>query len=294
MRPTGTLRDVISASLAISSLTGADRKRWESLQNALVEVGPVVVAFSGGADSALLAWAAHQVHGVEGCLVATAVSPSLANGELEDCRRLASSWGLDWRALKTTELQDPRYVANDSDRCYWCKTALFDVLEPLAKDRDATVALGVNADDLGDHRPGQRAASEREGRFPLLEAGLSKADVRSLSRALGLETADKPAAACLASRVPYGTAVTIGVLSEVEAAERSLRALGFEQLRVRYHRDVARLEVPLEQLTEVLAQREDVVSAVLGAGFRYVALDLEGFRSGSLNRVLTESEPNGI
>ena len=268
------------------SLAGVDARRWDALAGAIDEIGPAVVAFSGGADSALLAWASHHVLGAERTLVATAVSASLPATELDDCRRLAAEWGLDWTGVETDELADPRYVANEADRCFWCKSALLDVLEPLAQARGATVVLGVNADDLGDHRPGQRAADERGARFPLLEAGLTKADVRALSRSLGLRTADKPAAACLASRVPYGTAVTIGVLAEVEAAERALRRLGFDVLRVRHHRDVARLEVPLDRLAEVAERRAEVVAAVREAGFRYVALDLEGFRSGSLNRAL--------
>ena len=264
----------------------ASDPRLDALDAVLRQIGPVVVAFSGGADSALLAHAAHRVLGREGARAVTAVSPSLPADELDDCRALAEGWGLRWEGVGTTELDDPRYAANDADRCYWCKTALLDVLEPLAEADGATVVLGVNRDDLGDHRPGQQAAAERGARFPLLEAGLTKADVRELSRTLGLRTAEKPAAACLASRVPYGTPVTLGVLSTVEAAEQALRRLGFDELRVRHHGDVARLEVPVERLAEVVARREEVVASVLAAGYRYVALDLEGFRSGSLNRAL--------
>ena len=249
-------------------------------------IGPVVVGFSGGADSALVAYVAHEVHGPTGALALTAVSPSLPAAELEGCASLADAWGLRWEQVVTAELDDPRYVANDGDRCYWCKTALLDVAEPRAAVEGATVVLGVNVDDLGDHRPGQHAAAERGARFPLVEAGLTKARVRTLSRELGLATADKPAAACLSSRVPYGTPVTLGVLREIEVAEASLRALGFDQLRVRHHRDVARLEVPLDRLAEVVDRRDEVVAAVLAAGYRHVALDLEGLISGSLNRAL--------
>jgi uncharacterized protein len=258
------------------------------LRSAVVDVGPMVVAFSGGADSALLAWVAHDVHGADGALAATAVSPSLPASELQDCRELAAHWGLAWIAVETDEIENPAYVANDGDRCYWCKAALLDALEPLAVDRSATVVLGVNLDDLDDHRPGQRAAAERGARFPLVEAGLTKASVRELSRSLGLRTADKPAAACLASRLPYGTPVTLGVLREVEVAEAALRALGFSELRVRHHREQARIEVPIAQLGQVVERRLEVVDAVQRAGFRYVTLDLEGFRSGNLNRALRE------
>lgn len=262
------------------------RPAYEALTGHLRSLGRVVVAFSGGADSALVAFAAHDALGTEGAIAATAVSPSLAADELDDCRALAEDWGLRWQAVVTHELDDPRYVANDGGRCFWCKTALLDALEPLAAPDGATVVLGVNLDDLGDHRPGQEAAAARGARFPLVEAGFSKALVREVSRQLGLQTADKPAAACLASRVPYGTAVTIGVLREVEVAEQGLRALGFDELRVRHYRDLARVEVPVARFDEVLRQRDEVVAAVRAAGYRYVTLDLEGFRSGNLNAAL--------
>lgn len=245
-----------------------------------------MVAFSGGADSALLARVAHEVHGTGGARAVTAASASLAGAELADCRALAAEWGLAWRSVDTEELADPAYVANDGDRCFRCKTALLDALEPIADAAGATVVLGVNADDLSDHRPGQQAAAERGARFPLLEAGFTKAMVREASRHLGLRTADKPAAACLASRVPYGTAVTVGVLREVEAAEAGLKALGFDEVRVRHHRETARIEVPLHRLAEVVERRAEVVAAVRAAGYRYVTLDLEGFRSGNLNAAL--------
>src|SRR5207253_258702 len=181
------------------------------------------------------------------------------------------------------ELARPEYVANDGDRCYHCKAELLDVVGPLAAAEGATVTLGTNVDDLGDHRPGQRAAAERGGAFPLVDAGFTKADVRSVSRGLGLRTWDKPAAACLASRVPYGTAVTFGVLRSVEQAEAGLRSLGFRQLRVRHYGVLARIELDLEELPGALVRRDEVVAAVQAAGYRYVTVDLEGFRSGNLN-----------
>lgn len=252
------------------------------LRSTVASIGPAVVAFSGGADSALVAHVAHEVLG-DDALAVTAVSPSLAAAEHADCEALASEWGLRWQVVRTTEMDDPRYVANGGDRCYWCKDALLAAVAPLAAEAGATVVLGVNLDDLDDHRPGQAAAAAHGARFPLVEAGLTKAMVRAVSAHLGLRTASKPAAACLASRVPYGTPVTVGVLREVEAAEAALRALGFDELRVRHHRDLARIEVPLDRLGDVLERRAAVVDAVLAAGYRYVALDLEGFRSGSLN-----------
>ena len=246
----------------------------------------VVVAFSGGADSSLLAKVAHDTLGRSSVLCATAISPSLAGSEEEECRALAGEWGLRWVGVPTSELQDPAYVANGADRCARCKTALMDALGPLARTEDATVVLGVNVSDLGDYRPGQAAAAAAGARFPLVEAGFTKDDIRRWSRALGLRTWDKPAAACLASRLPYGTPVTLGRLSQVEAAEAALRALGFGQLRVRHHGDTARLEVEPAALLSVVERRNEVVVAVRRAGFTFVALDLEGFRTGSLNRVL--------
>jgi uncharacterized protein len=259
-----------------------------ALGDAIRRRGSLVVAFSGGADSAFLAWVATHELGADRVRCVTAVSPSLPASELDDCRELAAEWGLAWSTVETHELDDPDYRANDGDRCYHCKDALASALEPIAAGASATVALGVNVDDLSDHRPGQRAALEHGAVFPLVEAGFTKAMVRAASRDLGLRTADKPAAACLASRVPYGTPVTLGVLREVEAAERGLRALGFGELRVRHLRDTARIEVPLERLADVVALREAVVDAVLAAGYRYVTLDLEGLRSGNLNAGLTD------
>lgn len=248
--------------------------------------GNVVVAFSGGADSAFLAWMANDVLGRDRALVATAVSPSLAGFEHDDCRRLAAEWGLHHVEVETFEMQNAAYRVNDGDRCFHCKDALMDALEPIARERDAVVVLGVNLDDLGDHRPGQRAAAERGAVFPLVEAGFTKADVRAASRKLGLRTWDKPAAPCLASRLPYGTEVTVELLGRVERAEAGVRALGFRDLRVRHLGDTARLEVPLGDLARVVERRAEVVDAVRAAGYRRVVLDLEGLRSGNLNQDL--------
>ena len=256
------------------------------LRRRLEELAPVVVAFSGGADSAFLAWVAQDTLGVARARAVTAVSPSLAPSELDDCRSLAAEWGLSWQPVETDELADPAYSANDGDRCYHCKAALMEALDPLTPD-PGHVVLGTNLDDLGDHRPGQRAAAERGAAFPLVDAGFTKADVRAESRRLGLRTWDKPAAACLASRVPYGTPVTFGVLDSVAKAESGLRALGFRQLRVRHYGDLARIEVEGPDLATAVERREDVVAAVRAAGYHYVTLDLEGFRSGNLNGALS-------
>jgi len=260
----------------------------EQLGAVLRSLDRVVVAFSGGADSAFLAWTAHRTLGADRCLAVTAVSPSLAGDEEQDCRVLTAEWGIRWETAATDEMASAAYRRNDGDRCFHCKDALMDALAPIAEREGATVVLGVNVDDLGDHRPGQQAAAERGARFPLVEAGLTKADVRAASRAAGLRTWDKPAAACLASRIPYGTPVTIGVLKSVEDAEHALRALGFGALRVRHYGDLARLEVPVADFDRVLEARDDVVQAVHAAGYRYVTLDLEGLRSGNLNAALRD------
>lgn len=243
----------------------------------------VVVAFSGGADSALVAWAATEVLGPQQALCATAVSASLGPEARADCLALAAEWGLRHTEVMTAELADPDFVRNDADRCWHCKAGLLDALAPLAAEQSAEVVLGVNLDDLSDHRPGQSAAAQRGARFPLVEAGLSKAEVRALSRRLGLRTWDKPAAACLASRIPHGTPVTVERLGQVAAAESALRALGFGQLRVRHYGELARIELEDAELDRALWRRDEVVAAVRGAGYRFVTLDLEGFRSGSLN-----------
>ncbi|MEO7369803.1 MAG: ATP-dependent sacrificial sulfur transferase LarE [Ilumatobacteraceae bacterium] len=267
--------------------------KLDALHGELRRLGRVVVAFSGGADSAFLAAVAKQVLGDDAHAV-TAVSPSLAGDEEADCRSLAQEWGLRWTPVITHEMERAAYRVNDTDRCYHCKAELMDVVGPMAVADDATVVLGVNLDDLGDHRPGQRAADQGGAVFPLVTAGFTKADVRSASNALGLRTWDKPAAACLASRVPYGTEVTVLLLSQVDRAEAALKRLGFGELRVRHYGDTARIEVPLDRLTDLVARRDDVVTATKGAGYTYVTLDLEGLRSGNLNNAHLRAERSAV
>jgi uncharacterized protein len=281
----------------------------EGLRAELKRIGPMVVAFSGGADSAFLAWVATDTLGPEHVRCVTAVSPSLAPEELADCRALAAEWGLHHHEVETDELANPAYSANDGSRCFHCKSSLMEALVPIAAGQGdvsgaagsgsgATVVLGVNLDDLADHRPGQQAALEAGARFPLVDAGFSKSAIVEWSRQLGLRTWDKPPAACLASRVPYGTPVTLGTLQSVTRAESGLRALGLRQLRVRHYGDTARIEVPAADFPSVVALRHEVTRAVHLAGYRYVTLDLDGFRSGNLNDALTDrgdagSSPSG-
>ena len=246
-----------------------------------------MVAYSGGADSAFLAAVASSVLG-DRALAVTAVSPSLAEAERRAARQFARAHGIAHLEVCTDEGDREEYIANDGDRCYHCKTALFDAVMPLARLLGANVALGTNLDDLGDHRPGQRAAAERGVVAPLVEVGFSKAAVRQASAALGLETAAKPAAACLASRVAYGEPVTPEVLGRIEKAEDALHALGFDVARVRSHGNgtVARVEVPEDRLEEAVALRREIDTAVRGAGFAFCSLDLGGFASGRMNVLL--------
>jgi pyridinium-3,5-biscarboxylic acid mononucleotide sulfurtransferase len=247
----------------------------------------LLVAYSGGVDSALVAVVAAQELG-ERAVAVTAVSASLPRSERAAARAFATAHGIAHVEVATDELDRPEYVANGGDRCYHCKSALFDALAPLAALSGARIALGTNTDDLGDHRPGQAAAVARGAIAPLLDAGFGKSEVRRVSAALGLATAEKPAAACLSSRVAYGDPVTPEVLHRIELAEEAVRALGFGVCRVRAHGGgaVARVEVPADDVSRAADLRSELDRAVRGAGFEFCALDMQGFASGRMNVLL--------
>lgn len=253
------------------------------LEAVISAYGPTITAFSGGVDSTLVAVVAARVHG-DRALAVTGVSASLAGSEREHAERLAAELGLRHRLIDTHEINRPGYRANAGDRCYHCKTELFEGLAALAQAEGyAAVASGDNLDDLGGHRPGMRAAAEHEVRKPLIEAEFGKPMIRAVAAQLGLPNHQKPAAPCLASRVPAGIQVSAAVLAQVEAAEAGVRGLGFEGFRVRHHGELARLELALTDLPRALAHRVELLAAIKRAGYAFVTLDLAGFRSGSLN-----------
>jgi uncharacterized protein len=275
----------MAAPVTLIGTTQQLQQKHARLQSILTEMGSVLVAFSGGADSALLLKVAFDTLGdrAQGAL---AISETIPAEEVEDARALAAEIGVTLHTVYTEEMLKASFRANTEDRCYHCKDELFTKLAPLAEQLDLRwLAYGVNLDDMGEYRPGQRAAAEWHVRGPLQEAGLSKPEIRALSRSLRLRTWNKPAMACLSSRVPHGTPIDLATLRRVEAAERCLRSHGFSQLRVRAHGEIARLEVPLEELGRFLEpeHRGAISSELHDLGFRYVTVDLDGFRSGSMN-----------
>jgi pyridinium-3,5-biscarboxylic acid mononucleotide sulfurtransferase len=263
-------------------------ERESLLISRLAEISSIVVALSGGADSAYLAWAADQALGNR-ALSVTALSPSFAAHDREIVEQFVKKLGLSHEFIETHEIENPAYRANQPDRCYFCKDELFSVLDEVARSRGfAAVAYGVNADDTLDFRPGHRAATEHKVLAPLLDAGLAKSEIRTLSQRAGLPTWDRPASACLASRVPYGTEVTPERLALIERGEAALRELGFRQFRVRAHDNLARVEISQEEMPRAFSTEmaATIAERLKAAGFAYVTLDLQGYRQGSLNESL--------
>src|SRR5712692_8584971 len=257
--------------------------RIEELEARIGELGTAIVAFSGGVDSSLVACLAARALG-ERALAVTAVSPALATGELDGAREVARAIGIAHETITTDELAREGYRANDRDRCYHCKTELYDSLSALAAWKGYRAVLsGANADDVGDWRPGLRAAEEHGVVHPLLEAGVGKEEVRALARALDVPSADKPASPCLASRIPYGTAVDPATLAQIDRAEQALKRLGYRVLRVRHYGELGRIELAAEELPRALASPQEVVTAVSAAGYSRVEIEETPFRSGSLN-----------
>lgn len=264
-------------------------EKLTKLESIFSEMHRVVVAFSGGVDSTLVLKLAHDC--LEGGATAvTAVSPSLPAHELAEAQAIAQEIGVRHELIESHETEDARYLANASNRCYFCKSEVYDELLGFAQQMGFDhIVDGTNADDAGDHRPGRQAARERGVRSPLQEAGMTKGEVRELARRIGLPNWDKPAAACLSSRIPYGSVITNEALSQVEQAELALRRMGLRQLRVRHHDQVARIEVEPQDFEKILAQREEIISALKAAGYTYITLDLAGFRSGSMNEAISSN-----
>jgi uncharacterized protein len=275
--------------LGASKLDAASlNQKQDKLFSLLAEMGRVMVAYSGGTDSAYLAWAANRVLS-ENAIAITADSASIPESHKRDAEAFARECGFRHEYIETHEFDNPDYVKNDPNRCFHCKDELFTELNALGRERGIEhIVYGVNMDDLGDYRPGQRAAKLHQVEAPLVDAGLTKAEIRELSRLANLSTWDRPASACLSSRIPYGTAVTVENVKTVEVGEESIRALGFRQFRVRFHGELVRLEIAKDELARALTPEmaKAFVEIFKPLGFHYVTIDLEGYRQGSLNSVL--------